>query len=174
MLPNDGQTETKLDPPEDLRDGASKEDEAVPIWYNIRRTTERPLSSCAFMCSMWVLTFAALIFLSIAVGTLEFELGVPFYDRSEVNQAREDSFKATQRDADWVARVGSGSATGSDCVHVSPIILTRNGTLVAGDEPTQNCQRSSSHSLNVLFISKDRTSNILTADNLQKIREVCS
>lgn len=111
------------------------------------------------------------MFLSVAVGTLEFELGVPFYDRAEINQAREDSYKATERDADWIAAGASGASSG-DCVHEYPTVLTRNGTLVKGPMPSKNCQRSGSHTLNVLYISKDRTSNILTSENLRKIKEI--
>lgn len=174
MSETEASTNPKRDTPEDLRDRIDDDDdeETTSIWYNVRRTTERPGSSCAFMCGMWVLTFAALIVLSMAVGTLEFELGVPFYDRAEINQEREDSYKATQRDADWVARVGSGSASGVDCVHESPTILTRNGTLIQGPMPSKNCQRSATHTLNLLFISKDRTSNVLTPENLAQIQQV--
>ncbi|CAB9512861.1 dispatched homolog 3 [Seminavis robusta] len=159
-------------PPPDVAPEKAVDSDAIPVWFNVRRTTSSPCKSCAFMCGMWILTFATLVFLSVAVGTLEFELGVPFYDRAEINQEREDSYKATNRDADWVAAIGSGSGANGDCVHESPTVLTRNGTLLQGPAPSRNCQRAGTHTLNVLFVSKDRKRNILTADNLKQIQNI--
>ena len=103
------------------------------------------------------------------VAAIEFSLGVPFYDRNEINQQREDAYAATVEGADFLASLRG--VTG-ECVHDDPTILTRNGTLIQGPAPSESCQRTSTMQLRLLFISKDRKSNILTPENLIKIKEI--
>ncbi|CAB9508308.1 dispatched homolog 3 [Seminavis robusta] len=149
------------------KDGAD-----VEVWFPIRRIHSHPRQCCAIMCGMWILSFGALILLSVAFGTIAFDIGVPFYDRSEINEQREDAYAATQRDADYVATVKSTADGSSKCVHEAPTILTRNGTLVQGPPPGTNCQRATQQRINILYISTDRTSNILTSDKLTQIHQI--
>ena len=79
----------------------------------------------------------------------EFSIGVPFYDRSELNEKREDAYLAMQRDADYVAPLNTDD-TAQDWIHAAPTILTRNGTLLQGPPPSANCQRASTHQLRIL------------------------
>jgi hypothetical protein len=63
-------------------------------------------------------------------------------------------------------------STGEACVNAHPTVMTRNGTVLEGTTPSSNCQRASIQSLRVLYISKDRKSNILTSENLEQIKKI--
>eukprot|EP00977_Amphora_coffeiformis_P009253 scaffold2102_cov161-Amphora_coffeaeformis.AAC.37 len=141
----------------------------LKIRWNMRRTAERPCLCCCQLCGGWVFLILLLILLVATVASIEFSLGVPFYDRSEINQQREDAYAATVEGADFLASFGG--VTG-ECVHEDPTILTRNGTLIQGPAPSGSCQRTSTMNLRLLFITKDRKSNILTPENLIKIKEI--
>lgn len=160
------QDHVKIDYDEDFE---LPEEEEVKIHWNMRRTAERPCTCCCQLCGCWVFLIIILIILMAAVASIEFSLGVPFYDRDEINQRREDAYAATVEGADFLGSLGS--ITGQ-CVHDDPTVLTRNGTLVQGPAPTGSCQRSSTMAFRLLFISKDRETNILTPENLMKIKEI--
>mmetsp|Transcript_30522 Transcript_30522/g.71389 ORF Transcript_30522/g.71389 Transcript_30522/m.71389 type:complete len:720 (+) Transcript_30522:111-2270(+) len=147
-----------------------QEQEDVTVYWNIRRTTSKPVKCCCMLCGVWVFLLFVLIALGAAVGSIEFTIGVPFYDRGEINQEREDAYSATERDADYVSTIAEGSF--GECVHEDPTILTRNGTLVQAPAPTEGCQRASSQFLRLIYISKDRSSNILKPENLEQIKKI--
>ena len=151
-------------------DEDEEEDDLIIRW-NMRRTAEKPCLCCCQLCGCWVFLILLLVILSAFVASIEFSLDVPFYDRTEINQQREDAYAATVERADFLAKVASQGVDGL-CVHEDPTILTRNGTLVRGPAPSASCQRSTTMKLRLLFISKDRKSNILTPENFQKIKEI--
>lgn len=146
-----------------------REENGVKLYWNMRRTAQKPCNCCLQLCGVWVLLIVVLGIAMATVGTIEFALEVPFYDRAEINQQREDAFDAMARDANFLSTINSGG--GEECVHDDPTILTRNGTLVRGPMPSASCQRSSSHFLRLIYLSSDG-SNILTEDKLRAIQEV--
>ena len=160
--------ENENDDNEDEYDDDDEED--VVVRWNIERTTARPCTCCCQLCACWVFLIVVLGILVVAVGSIEFEIGVPFYNRDEINQEREDSYLATERDADFVSTFRQQNQ--GECVHQNPTILTRNGTLVQDPAPSLGCQRTSTQFLRLLYISSDRESNIITPDNLQEIKTV--
>lgn len=178
-----GAVEVDLDVPREIeedKDLALLEDdqflqakgEDVVVWLPVRRIHSHPRQSCAIMCGLWILSIIVLTFLSATIGSIIFDIGVPFYDRSEINQEREDAYLATQRDADYIATIFSNVDGTSPCIHEAPTILTRNGTLVQGPAPSDNCQLASIQHLKILYVASDRESNILTPENLEQIRKI--
>ena len=152
-------------------DGSVDQDDGLQIWWNIERTTKKPCLCCSELCTGWAFLIILLIILMSTIASIEFSLDVPFYDRSEINQGRRDAYLATIDQADFLSSFAFGESEGL-CVHDDPTVITRNGTLVQGPEPLVSCQRSSSNDLRLLYVSKDRTSNILTPKNLQEIKKI--
>jgi hypothetical protein len=148
----------------------NQKDSPVKVRWNMRRTANKPCLCCCQLCGVWIGLIFLLIVLAATVASIEFSLSVPFYDRGEINQQRFDSYSATEVDADFISTYGQIS--GSECVHDDPTILTRNGTLIRGPAPSAGCQRSTSHFLRLIYISEDRTSNMLTEANLQEIQKI--
>lgn len=151
------------------REGEPNEQQ-VKLRWNMRHTAQKPVRALGELCGVWIGLMLLLALLSPTVGMIEFEIEVPFYDRAEVNQERWDAYKATERDADFVSTFGQ-AATGA-CLHDDPTLMTRNGTLLKGSMPTKGCQRSTNHFFRLVYISKDRASNILTQDNLRQIQSI--
>lgn len=146
-------------------------DDDLTIYWNIRRTTEKPCTCCCQLCGCWFFLIVLLIILMAAVAAIEFTLGVPFYDRSEINQRRADAYAAVEDQADYLDQFAAGGVLGL-CVHEDPTVLTRNGTLLQGPMPSASCQRTSLNDLRLLYVSKDRKSNILTPENLAEIQKI--
>ena len=173
-----------LDVPEEFADSTKRKSlmndeeflqakgEDVTIWMPVRRINSNTCQCCGIMCGMWILSFVVLVVASMALGSIQFDIGVPFYDRAEINEQREDAYLATQRDADFVATIKNTADGKSVCVHDAPTIMTRNGTLLEGPAPGENCQLASTQSLRIMYISSDRESNILTTENLQQIHKI--
>ena len=140
---------------------------------NTRLTAENPCKCFRWMCMGWAALMVVLgLGLSIA-GGLTPDFGTPpFYDRSEINQARMESWVALVRDNDYIERLRESAIPGS-CVHMDPTQLSRRGALSAGPAPAARCQRSSSsYYLQLVFISTDMKSNILRQSTLQQIKKV--
>ena len=144
--------------------------EEIKVRWNMRHTADKPCTCCLSLCGVWIFLILLLIILMATVGSLEFSLDVPFYDRDEINQRREDAYDAMESDANFLSTFGQDG--NGECLHDDPTVLTRNGTLIQGPMPTDSCQRSSSHFLRILYLSKDRKSNILTEQNLREIQKV--
>ena len=64
----------------------AKNEDTVKVNFHIRRIHSHTCQCCGIMCSLWAVTFIGLVVLSLTVGTIEFDIGVPFYDREEINQ----------------------------------------------------------------------------------------
>lgn len=154
----------------DYEDLDEEDEEDVKVRWNMRRTTDKPCACCLQLCGVWLFLMLLLLILMAAVGSVEFSLDVPFYDRSEINQQREDAYSAMESDATFLSTFGQDG--NGECIHDDPTVLTRNGTLLQGPMPSQSCQRSSSQFLRILYLSKDRTSNVLTEQNLKEIQKV--
>lgn len=174
----------EVDVPEEFADSAKRktlmEDEEflqakgndVKIYFPMRRINNHTCQCCGIMCGMWILSLVVLVVASLALGGIEFDIGVPFYDRSEINEEREDAYLATQRDADYVATIKSTADGSAVCINEAPTVMTRNGTLLEGPAVGENCQLASTQSMRILYISTDRESNILTTEKLEQIKKI--
>eukprot|EP00039_Didymoeca_costata_P004170 m.71768 g.71768 ORF g.71768 m.71768 type:complete len:1159 (+) comp12276_c0_seq1:222-3698(+) len=140
------------------------------VWPNVRWTVAKPARCCARLCCAWVTCIIVLGVLTAAFGGIYFSLDIPFYERDQLNQKRQDAILSAKRDADVLPLINSPD--GSICVHDDPTILSRNGTLLAGEMPTPGCQRTTNMYFRVLYVSKDRKSNVLTSENLQEIKKI--
>jgi len=163
-------------PEEDLSDATTEEgsdsntEEDVKVHWNMRHTSEQPVCALCELFGVWLGLILLLGLLSVTAGMISFEIEVPFYDRAEINQERMDSYKATERDIDFVSTFGQADA--GACVHEHPTVLTRNGTLLQGPMPSKGCQRSTNHFFRLVYIVKDRKSNIITEENLRAIQDI--
>jgi len=155
---------------DDIEDDA--ENEAVNVRFNMRRTAEKPCACCCQLCGVWLFLVILLLILMAAVSPVEFDLGVPFYDRDDLVQSQQDAYLAMQRDADYIATFYQQDGTAQECVHTDPTVLTRNGTLVQGPKPSLSCQASKVEQLRLLYVAKDRTSNMLTTEILEEILKI--
>ena len=167
-------------------DEEDEEHDVLIVYWNIQRTSDRPCTCCCQLCGIWLLLFVLLAVLGTIVSPITFSLGVPFYNRAEINSQRWDAYTATASVADYVSNLkvraegGEVDINGNDlgsgeCVNdFDNTKMTRNGTLLEGSSvfPTSTCQRSSSNFLRLVYVSKDRKSNILTSENLQQIYEI--
>ena len=146
-------------------------DEDVPVWCNVRRTVNTPCKCCCSLCGGWVFLIVLLALLArTSDDFVEFSIDVPFYNQAELNRQQQDAIDAMRADAD-VLSVLTLSSNALDCVN-SGTSIARNGTSLGGPAPSPTCQTSSTQVFRVVYISSDRSSNILTAANLEEIRKV--
>jgi len=146
------------------------EEDKVKVRWNSRHNAEKPVRAFCELCGLWLGLILLLALFSVTVGSIKFEIEVPFYDRAEINQERQDAYRAAERDADYVSNYGQ--AESGACIHEDPTILTRNGTLLQGPAPTKACQRVSNNFLRLIYIVKDRQTNILNQENLREIQKI--
>lgn len=145
--------------------------EEVKIWRNVAATTARPCRCCGILCGLWVASIIVLAVLVLTLGGFAFEIAVPFYNLDDMAQQKKMALQSTQRDATAVTSFGESVENGN-CLHQDPTRITRNGTLVAGPAPSAHCQTSSTMAFRLVFVAKDRKSNIFTPENLAKIAEI--
>ncbi|KAK3242148.1 Patched domain-containing protein [Cymbomonas tetramitiformis] len=130
---------------------------------------KKPCTAFGIFCCGWFLTFVVGGSL-FATGAVVLSTDTPFYNRGDLTQSQEDAFTQASIFASSIHAASDSSSYG--CVHSDETSLAYDGTLAKGSYPSDACQRSQQLEMNILYLRKDVTDNIFTADILAKIQEM--
>mmetsp|Transcript_28927 Transcript_28927/g.55390 ORF Transcript_28927/g.55390 Transcript_28927/m.55390 type:complete len:1169 (-) Transcript_28927:363-3869(-) len=140
-------------------------------WTNL--LVARPAQACCSFCGLWILSLVVGMLL-LVTGMVEVNTAVvPFWNRSDRAAKLEDAMiKGMDERTSLLVTTRGDTANAGECVHTQPTQLTYDGRLEQGPAPSPHCNVFTPVKMTVLWMAKDRKSNILTPANAEIMHKV--